>query len=105
VLVPGGPRSPGTRGGWTQLGFNPSALHDRLTLYAGAAIDDPRDEDFVSVSKRDSRIRNRAFEFSFIYKYTPQLSWGLEYRRLETLYIFSGRQNNNHLNLSAAFSF
>jgi hypothetical protein len=105
VLVPGGPRSPGTRGGWTQLGFNPPALHDRLTLYAGAAIDDPRDEDFVSVSKRDSRIRNRAFEFSFIYKYTPQLSWGLEYRRLETLYIFSGRQNNNHLNLSAAFSF
>jgi hypothetical protein len=105
VLVPGGPRSPGTRGGWAQLGFTPPALRDRLTLYAGAALDDPKDEDFVSLSRRDSRIRNRAFEFSFIYKYTPQLSWGLEYRRLETLYIFSGRQNNNHLNLSAAFSF
>ena len=105
VLVPSGPRSPGTRGGWTQLGFNPPAIHDRLTLYAGAAIDDPRDEDFVSISRRDSRIQNRAFEFSFIYKYTSQLSWGLEYRRLETRYIFSGRQNNNHLNLSAAFSF
>lgn len=105
VLVPGGPRSPGTRGGWAQLGFTPPTLYDRLTLYAGAAIDDPRDEDFVSISRRDSRIQNRAFEFSFIHKYTPQLSWGLEYRRLETYYIFSGRQNNNHLNLTAAFSF
>jgi len=105
VLVPGGPRSPSTRGGWTQLGFNPPTLENRLTLYAGAGIDDPRDTDFVSLSKRDSRIQNRAFEFSFIHKFTQQLSWGVEYRRLETRYIFSGRQNNNHLNLSAAFSF
>jgi hypothetical protein len=105
VLVPGGPRSPGTRGGWGQLGYNLPILEDRLTVYAGAATDDPRDEDFVSTSRRDSRIRNRAYEFSFIYKFNPQLSWGIEYRRLETLYIFSGLQNNNHLNLSAAFSF
>lgn len=105
VLVPGGPRSPGTRGGWSQVGYTPPTLDGRLTFYAGAAIDDPKDEDFTSISRRDSRIQNRAFEFSFIHKYTPQLSWGLEYRRLETLYIFSGRQNNNHLNLSAAFSF
>ncbi|HEV7682042.1 MAG TPA: bZIP transcription factor [Pyrinomonadaceae bacterium] len=104
-LVPGGPRAPGTRGGWAQLGFNPAILKDRLTLYGGFAIDDPRDQDFVSISRRDSRIRNRAFAFNFLYKLTPQLSWALEYRRLETLYIFSNRQNNNHLNLAAAYSF
>jgi hypothetical protein len=105
VLVPGGPRAPGTRGGWTQLGFNPAILKDRLTLYGGFAIDDPRDQDFVSISRRDSKIRNRAFAFNFLYKLTPQLSWGLEYRRLETFYIVSHQQNNNHLNLAAAYSF
>jgi len=105
VLVPGGPRAPATRGGWAQIGFTPPTLKDRLTLYAAGGTDDPRNEDYVSLSRRDSRIRNRAYAFSFIYKFTPQLSWGMEYRRLETLYIVSGHQNNNHLNLGAAFTF
>jgi hypothetical protein len=86
-----------------QLQMKPVLGYERNS--AGAGIDDPRDQDFVSLSKRDSRIQSRAYEFSFIHKFTPQLSWGVEYRRLETRYIFSGRQNNNHLDLSAAFSF
>lgn len=105
VLVPGGPRAPATAGGWTQIGFTPATFKERLTIYASGATDDPKNLDFVSLSKRDSRIRNRAYAFSFIYKFTPQLLWGLEYRRLETLYIVSGQQNNNHLNLTAAFNF
>ncbi|HKV42342.1 MAG TPA: hypothetical protein VJX67_24275 [Blastocatellia bacterium] len=104
-LVPGGPRAPGTRGGWAQLGYTPPTLDDKLSLYAGWGIDDPRDSDFVSLSNRDSRLRNESYELSFIYKFLPQLSWGLEYRRMETLYLISNRQNNNHLNLSAAYSF
>ena len=105
VLVSGGPRAIGTRGGWTQLGFTPATLSDRLTVYATYGIDDPRDGDLFSLTKRDWRLRNEAFAASFIYKLSPQLSWGLEFRRFETLYVLSGKQTSNHVNLGAAFSF
>lgn len=105
TLIGGGPRAIGTRGGWTQFGFTPPALSDRLTIYGTYGLDDPRDSDLVSVSRRDWRIRNRAFAFSFIYKFSPQLSWGTEFRRFITDYLQSGKQTANHLNLGAAFSF
>jgi len=105
VLVPGGPRAPGTRGGWTQLGFTPPILGDRFTIFESFGIEDPRDKDFISLSKREARLRNLAFASCLRYKFSPQLSWGLEYRRLETQYLFAGRQNNNHLNLAAAYTF
>lgn len=105
TLIATGPRAIGTRGGWLQLGYTPNLMSDRLTLYGSYGLDDPRDGDLISVSKRDWRLRNQAFAFNFLYKFTPQLSWGFEFRRLETLYLQSGKQTANHLNLGAAFTF
>jgi hypothetical protein len=105
TLVPGGPRAPGTRGGWAQLCFTPPTLNDRLSFYGSFGIDDPRDQDFVTLTPHDSRLRNLAFAASGIYKLTQQISWGFEYRRLETTYLLSGRLNENHLNLAASYSF
>jgi hypothetical protein len=105
TLVAGGPRSIGTRGGWTQIGFMPPGQNS-LTIYGGYGLDDPRDEDLISlVANPTARIRNQTFLGSFIHKLSPQVSWGLEYRRLETTYQVSRRQNNNHLNLGLALSF
>jgi hypothetical protein len=104
VLVAGGPRAIGTRGGWAQLGFTPPEM-ESFTLYATFGQDDPRDEDLVSVTRRDWRVRNQSLAFSFLYKLSPQFTWGMEFRRFETDYLLSGRQNANHLNLGAAFSF
>lgn len=105
VVVAGGPRAIGTRGGWTQLGFTPPSLSDRLTIYGTYGLDDPRDSDLISLTKRDWRLRNQAYAFSFLYKLSPQLSWGIEFRRFDTFYLQSGKQTANHVNLGAAFSF
>jgi hypothetical protein len=105
TLISGGPRAIGTRGGWTQLGFTPPVFSDRLILYGTYGIDDPRDSDLVSLTKRDWRLRNEAYAFSFLYKFKPQLSWGIEFRRFDTFYLLSGKQTENHVNLGAAFSF
>ena len=105
TLISGGPRAIGTRGGWTQLGFTPRVLSDRLIIYGTYGLDDPRDSDLVSMSKRDWRLRNQAFALSFLYKFSPQLSWGVEFRRFDTFYLQSGKQATNHVNLGAAFSF
>ncbi len=105
TLIAGGPRAIGTRGGWTQFGFTPPTLSDRLTFYGTYGLDDPRDSDLVSLTKRDWRLRNQAYAFSFLYKFSPQLSWGIEFRRFDTFYLQSGKQTANHVNLGAAFSF
>ncbi len=105
ALIGGGPRAIGTRGGWTQLGFTPPTLSDRLTIYGTYGVDDPRDSDLISLSKRDWRLRNQAYAFSFLYKLSPQLTWGIEWRRFETVYLQDGKQTANHVNLGAAFSF
>ena len=105
ALVPGGPRAPGTRGGWAQLGVTPPGLNDKLSFYGSFGMEDPRDRDFLSLTTHDSRLRNLAVAVSGIYKLTPQISWGFEYRRLDTLYLVSGRLNDNHLNLAASYSF
>lgn len=104
-LIAGGPRAIGTRGGWAQLGVTLPTLNDRLTAYASFGLDDPRDEDLISTITRDSRLRNQAFAVNFLYKLSPQLTWGLEYRRFETHYLQSSRQRANHLNLGAALNF
>jgi hypothetical protein len=104
VLVPGGSRPIGSRGGWAQIGFTPPGA-DRLNFYAGYGLDDPRDQDLVSIPARDWRARNQAFTASFLHKPSLQFSWGLEFRRFETLYTQSGRRSNNHVNLGVALSF
>ncbi|HYL99509.1 MAG TPA: hypothetical protein VEZ90_11185, partial [Blastocatellia bacterium] len=105
ILVPGGPRSPGTRGGWSQLGVTPPGLNDKLSFYGAFGLEDPRDRDFLTLTPHDFRLRNLTYAFSGIYKLTPQISWGFEYRRLETLYLMSGKLNDNHFNLAATYNF
>ncbi len=105
TLISGGVRSIGTRGGWMQLGFTPDAFQDRLSLFGSIGIDDPRDVDLISRTPRDFRRQNFSFAFDAIYKFTPQFQIGGEFRRLQTLYVLSGRRNANHINLSAAYSF
>lgn len=105
LTIPGGVRGVGTRGGWTQLGFTPNIWKNRFSILGSIGLDDPRDEDLVSVTRRDFRTRNLAYAFDLIYKFTPQLQIGTEFRRFETNYVLSGRQNSNHVNLGAAYSF
>ena len=105
TLVPGGVRAIGTRGGWAQLGFTPEAFRDRLTIYGSFGLDDPRNEDLVTFVPRDVRTRNFAAAIEAIYKFTPQFSAGIEFRRFRTDWTLSGRQNSNHVNLAAVYSF
>ncbi len=105
TLIAGGVRSIGTHGGWMQFGFTPDVLQNRLGIYGSIGIDNPRDEDLISRTPRDFRTQNFAFAFDLIYKFTPQFQIGGEFRRLQTLYLLSGRRNANHVNLSAAYSF
>jgi hypothetical protein len=105
VLRSGGIRSIGTRGGWIQVGFTPPVFDNVLTLYGTYGIDDPRNSDLVSLNKHDWRLRNQAIALSFLYKITPQFSWGVEFRHFNTDFLQSGKQTANHLNLGGAFSF
>ncbi|HEX8288801.1 MAG TPA: hypothetical protein VF556_12430 [Pyrinomonadaceae bacterium] len=105
ILISGGVRSIGTRGGWTQLGFTPKIWKNRFSILGSIGIDDPRDEDLTSLTRRDFRSRNLVFAFDLIYRFTPQFQVGAEFRRFQTDYLFSGRQNSNHVNLGAAYSF
>lgn len=105
TLVPAGVRAIGTRGGWIQIGFTPPAAGGRLSLYASFGIDDPRNRDLTTTVPRDLRTRNIALAFDAIYKVTPQLSIGAEFRRFQTAWTLSGRQNSNHTNLAAVYSF
>ncbi len=101
----GGIRSIGTRGGWTQLSFIPPVLKDRLGIYGTIGIDDPKNSDLTSVASRDWRLRNMTVAGEMIYKFTPQFSFGIEYRGFWTTYMLRGQQHANHVNLAATYSF
>jgi len=105
ILVADGIRGIRTRGGWTQLGWNLPAFDDRLTLYGSLGIDDPDNEDLVSINNRNFRTRNFGYAFDAIFQVTPNLSFGGEFRRLETSYFFTSKQEANHINFGAAFKF
>jgi hypothetical protein len=103
-LTPGGPRAIGTRGGWAQVGFSPPKV-SKLTFYGTYGLDDPRNDDLVSLVQHDWRLRNQAYAISFLHRPIAQAAWGIEYRRLETQYLQSGRRVDNHVNLAVSFSF
>jgi len=105
LLIADGIRGIRTRGGWAQLGWNIPALEDKLTIYGSAGVDDPRNEDLVTIGGRNFRTRNFGYAFDAIYQVTPNLSFGGEFRRLETSYFFTPKQQANHLNFGAAFKF
>jgi len=104
-LIPGGVRSIGTQGGWLQIGFIPPMLNNRLGIYGSFGIDDPVNSDLFSLSHRDWRTRNFVIAANAIYKFTPQLAVGAEFRRFQTDYFYSGRKNANHVNLGATYTF
>lgn len=104
-LIGSGVRSIGTRGGWMQLSFTPDGFENRLGFYGSVGIDDPRDSDLISFTTRDFRRQNFSLAFDAIYKFTSQFQIGGEFRRLQTLYLISGRRTANHFNLGAAYSF
>ncbi len=104
AITPLNARSIGTRGGWVQLSFTP-ARFDKLTLNGGFGLDDPRDADLATVSGTDVRLRNAAAMFNFIHKLSPNLSWGVEYRRLDTTWLVRRKLSNDHVNLGFLFSF
>ena len=105
TLVAGGIRGIRTRGGWTQLGWNLPAVEDKLTLYGSLGVDDPDNQDLVSINNRNFRTRNFGYAFDAIYEITPKFSLGGEFRRLETSYFFTPKQEANHVNFGAAFKF
>jgi hypothetical protein len=98
----GGARSIETRGGWAQL---VGTINPRLNVMATYGLDDPDADSLASVSKHDWRVRNTAMAIGFIHKLSPQLSWGIEDRRIVTHFALSGRHTTNHVNLAATFTF
>ncbi len=104
-ITAAGVRAIGTSGGWTQIGFTPDVLNDKLSLFGTFGIDDPRNEDLLTFVPRDVRSRNLAFAVDAIYKFTPQFSIGTEFRRFYTDWTLSGRRTSNHINLAAVYMF
>lgn len=105
LLTSGGVRAIGTRGGWTQIGWNLPMLKDKLTAYASIGIDDPRNEDLITINRLNFRSQNFVYAFDLIYKFTPQFQIGAEFRRFQTQYLFTGTRNANHINLGASYNF
>jgi hypothetical protein len=91
-----------TRGGWAQL---TATVNSALNILATYGLDDPRDDSLFSVSKHDWRVRNQATAIGFIHKLSPQLSWGIEDRRIVTQSLVAGRRTANHVNFAATFTF
>jgi len=101
--APGGtPESISTKGGWAQLAVTPAS---KLTVLAAYGIDDPDDADLVSATSRNWRTRNEVVALALQYRASAQLSFGLEYRFLETRFLQTGTQKDRHLNLAAVMSF
>lgn len=102
--APGGtPESISAKGGWAQLAVTPGA--SKLTVLAAYGIDDPDDADLVSATSRNWRMRNEVVALALQYRASAQLSFGIEYRFLETRWLQTGTQKDRHLNLAAVMSF
>ena len=101
----GGIRGIRTRGGWVQIGYNLPAFEDRFTMFGSFGIDDPRNGDLMTLGNRNFRSRNLGYAFDGIYRFSPQFSIGGEFRRLQTHYINGNREEVNHFNFGAKYSF
>jgi len=97
-----GPRALDTAGGWVQALF---AATPTLTIHAGFGTDDPDDADLFTVTRRESRLENTAISFGFQHKASAQISWGVEYRRLDTKYLIAGDKDAGHVNAAFTFTF
>ena len=87
-----------TKGGWVQVNIKPSLQWE---IGAGAAIDDPEDEDLLPTS----RLRNEAFEGHLLLRFPPAVL-GLELREIRTRYADPlGTRSATHANLGVGFEF
>ena len=97
-----GPRGIGTSGGWVQV---LAAVTPTVTVHGGFGTDDPDDADFLTVVRRETRIENTAISFGFQHKASAQITWGVEYRRLDTKYLVAGDKDVSHVNAAFTFTF
>lgn len=102
VPILDGPRGIDTTGGWVQV---LAAVTPTITVHGGFGSDDPDDDDFLTVVRRETRIDNTAISFGFQHKASAQVSWGVEYRRLETKYLIAGDKDVSHFNVGFTFTF
>ena len=97
-----GPRALDTAGGWVQV---TAAVTPSVTVHGGFGTDDPDDADFLTATRRESRLENTAISFGFQHKASAQISWGVEYRRLDTAYLIAGDKDVSHVNVGFTFTF
>jgi hypothetical protein len=57
------------------------------------------------VVRRETRIDNAAISFGFQHRASAQISWGVEYRRLDTTYLIAGDKDVSHVNVGFTFTF
>jgi hypothetical protein len=84
-------------GGWGQANLR---LGSRLVIGAGGGFDDPEDGDLAPTG----RLRNAASEAHLHWRPAGPLVFGLEFRRIETMYA-AGKLVNDHLNVAMGFEF
>jgi hypothetical protein len=102
VPVLDGPRGIDTKGGWVQV---VAAVTPTVSVHGGFGTDNPDDDDFLTVVRRETRIDNAAISFGFQHRASAQIAWGVEYRRLETTYLVAGDKDVSHLNVGFTFTF
>jgi hypothetical protein len=97
-----GPRGIGSKGGWVQV---TGAVTPTVTVHGGFGTDDPDDEDFLTVVRREARLDNVAISFGVQHRASAQITWGVEYRRLDTTYLVAGERDASHVNVGFTFTF
>jgi hypothetical protein len=97
-----GPRALDSAGGWVQV---LAAVTPTVTIHGGFGTDDPDDADFLTATRRESRLENTAISFGFQHKASAQIAWGVEYRRLDTKYLIAGDKDAGHVNAAFTFTF
>jgi hypothetical protein len=101
-LPPGTPgeHGLGTRGGWMQAQFNWSALWQTNVVYG---IEAPELRDLTS----GARDKNQTYMVNLMYKFSPDVTFALEWRRFLTNYRNEQALNNlgDHVNLAIAYTF
>jgi hypothetical protein len=97
-----GPRALDATGGWLQV---TAAVTPAVTVHGGIGTDDPDDADFLTATRRESRLENTVISVGFQHRASAHVSWGLEFRRLETAYLVAGDKDATHLNAGLTFTF
>jgi hypothetical protein len=89
-----------TRGGWAQASVNLNAMWQINLAYG---IDVPN----ASQLRVGDRFRNQTYVGNVIYKFSPNVTFALEYRRLLTDFRNQAEANErgDHVNLAAAYTF